>query len=628
MTARARRGPAAPASSSRLPLAAGALAGAAVVAFVAWYVLAERWIYFWDQSGYWLKSLAVAERLPHDPLGALATVLGTIRRDDYNQLIVVPLAPAVALFGEGRLVYVLSVAVLYGLAAAASVALFAQRAFLRPLRIPAAGVALGVVTVVLAPRLWLPVLVGLPDVAGCIVIPMVWWALRDPVARIAPRRLAGIAAALVLLVVLRRWYAYWVVALLLALAIEQIFRVRDRRALLAAWVRIALLAGAVLLLFLLVTGSHGIAMLTADYGRMHAAYRSTRPLLETPPLLLRDFGAFWLLLAAAGAVVALRAAATRAAARLLLVQSLLVVLLFARTQSFNAHHLYLLFPQLATFAAVATATLGGARRSGRAVAAVVVALLVTDFAVQLAPGLQRALGPLASAFGRVVHPPLVRSDLGEVARLARTLDGADPRRPHPHLRSVELRAAQRGGARQRPIAPIRRCPTCAAASFRRATSTSATGSPGRWPRPASWCCPIRPGSTCDPRTSASSGCRPTRSAAATASVVRSSRVPRPSCSRTVAPSRSTPDAATRAPARSPNCSARSPRRSDASPPCIQSTPKKPSRVAKNTLGLPHSNGDETGAVSPRTPSIRCPSICNVRATERPGTQSLVSRPKI
>lgn len=422
MTARARRRSPAAASSSRLPLAAGALAGAAVVAFVAWYVLAERWIYFWDQSGYWLRSVAVAERLPHDPLGALATVLGTIRRDDYNQLIVVPLAPAMALLGEGRLVYVLAVAVLYGLAAAASIALFAERAFLRPLRVPAAGVALGVVTVVLAPRLWLPVLVGLPDVAGCIVIPLVWWALRDPVAQIASRRLAGIAAALALLVVLRRWYAYWVLALLLALAAEQLFRVRDRRALLAAWARIALLGGAALLLFLLVTGSHGIAMLSADYGRMHAAYRSARPLLAAPSLLLRDFGAFWLLLAAAGAVVALRSATTRAAARLLLVQSLLVVLLFARTQNFNGHHLYLLFPQLATFAAIATATLGGARRSGRAVAAVVVALLVIDFAVQLAPGVQGALGPLAGAFGGVVHPPLVRSDLGEVARLTRTLD--------------------------------------------------------------------------------------------------------------------------------------------------------------------------------------------------------------
>ncbi len=405
---------------------AGALAAGAVLAFVAWYVRAERTIPFWDQAGYWLKTLAIAERLPHDPIGTLSTVLRTIRRDDYNQLIALPLAPAVLLFGESRLVYVLAIALLYGVAAAASIALFTERAFLRPRRAAPLGVALAVASIVIAPRLWLPVLVGLPDVAGCIVVPLAWWALREPLEEIPPRRIVAIAAALALLIVLRRWYAYGVLALLLALGVEQVVRVglgaRGRATLLAALARLALLAAATLGFVLLASGGHGLDMIGTDYGRIYGAYRGPSPLRDAAAALPRDFGWLRLALAALGAAMVLRDAATRPLARLLLVQTVLVVVLFGRTQGFAAHHEYLLVPQLAVFGAVAAATLAGAATAGRVVAAVLVLLLALDFAVQLAPGVQGALGPAASAFGRLAYPPVVRSDLDEVARLVRTVD--------------------------------------------------------------------------------------------------------------------------------------------------------------------------------------------------------------
>lgn len=405
---------------------AGALAGGALLAFVAWYVRAERTVPFWDQAGYWLKTLAIADRLPHDPLGTLGTVLRTIRRDDYNQLIVLPLAPVVALLGESRLVYVLAIAVLYGLVAAASIALFTERAFLRPLRATPLGVALAVVSIVVAPRLWLPVLVGLPDVAGCIVVPLAWWALREPLEDAPPRRIVAVAAALALLVVLRRWYAYGVLALLLALGVEQIVRIglgaRGRATLVAALSRLAMLAGAALGFVLLLSGAHGLEMIGTDYGRLYAAYRGASPLREAVLALPRDFGWLRLALAGIGALLVLRDAGTRPLARLLLVQTLLVVVLFGRTQGFAAHHEYLVLPQLAAFSAVAASSLASVRRAGGVLASLLVVLLSLDFAVQLAPGAQAALGPAAAAFGRIAYPPVVRADFEELSRLVRTVD--------------------------------------------------------------------------------------------------------------------------------------------------------------------------------------------------------------
>lgn len=422
----ARAAVAVPSGTGRAAWLAGALSGAAVLAFVAWYVSAERTIPFWDQAGYWRMTLAIADRLPHDPLGTLGTVLRTVRRDDYNQLAALPLAPAVIAFGDGRLAYVLAIAVLYGLAAAASVAAFTARAFLRPLGAAPLGVALAVVSIVVAPRLWLPVLVGLPDVAGCIVVPLVWWALRDPLEQIPTRRLAAAAAGLALLVLLRRWYAYGVLALLLALGVEQVVRIgvgpRVRATLGAALSRLALLAGGAFVLVVLASGAHAADMLLTDYARIYAAYRGASPLRDAATALPRDFGWLRIALAAGGAAIVLRDAATRPLARLLLVQTLLVVVLFGRTQGFAAHHEYLVLPQLAAFGAVAVATLAGARAAGRIVAPALLVLLVLDFAVQLAPGVRSALGPAAAAFGRVAYPPAVRGDLDEVARLVRTVD--------------------------------------------------------------------------------------------------------------------------------------------------------------------------------------------------------------
>jgi hypothetical protein len=155
---------------------------------------------------------------------------------------------------------------------------------------------------------------------------------------------------------------------------------------------------------------------------VYAAYRGASPLRDAVAALPRDFGWFRLTLAAAGAVIVLRDATTRPLARWLLVQTVLVVVLFGHTQAFNAHHEYLVVPQLAVFAAIACATLADARGAGRALAALLIVLLVLDFSVALVPRVQGALGPVALAFGRIAYPPVVRDDIDEVARLVRTVD--------------------------------------------------------------------------------------------------------------------------------------------------------------------------------------------------------------
>ena len=414
-------GSSAPGVLLAVPVAAVACA---LVAFAAWFVLHERWIYFWDWSGYWRSTIDLAHHLRDDWSGALGKVVHSLRTDDYDLLPVLPLAPTTLLFGESRLAYVLAIVVLYGLPAAASIALFARRAFLRPLGAAPAATAVAAATVLVMPRLWLPTLVGLPDVVGCILVPFVWWALRGPVAQLSRRQVAGIGGALALLVILRRWYAYWAAAFVIALALEAAWTARGRPALRAAALRIAAIGAVALLVLLLATGSHGLAMLRTDYRSLYAAYRSTDPLRTAASRLLRDFGPTWLALAAAGLCLTLRSPRTRAMARLLLVQSVVIVVLFTRTQNFNAQHYYLLIPQIAALAGVAAGALAGLRAPllRRTACALLALVLVGDFAAVFVPGVRERLGPVALAFSAVTYPPQVREDLAELARLLRALD--------------------------------------------------------------------------------------------------------------------------------------------------------------------------------------------------------------
>jgi hypothetical protein len=399
------------------------LAASAAALFCVWFVAQERWIYFWDWSGYWRKTIDLASHLRHDVPGALAMVLRTVRRDDYNVAPVLPLASIAVALGVSRLAYVASIAVLYGVTAMASLALFAERAFLRPLGASfAARLACGT-TIALLPLLWVPTLIGLPDVVGCVVMPFAWWLVRGRPSRLPPRRVVAAALLLALLVVLRRWYAYWAVALVVALALEAVLEAEGRRALAAAGGRLAALGGIALGAFLLVTGAHGVAMMRTDYGALYVAYGSADPTYTAAVELWRRFGPIPLVLALGGAALGLASPAQRATTRLMLVQAAVVILTFARTQTMNAHHYTMLVAIVVLAGVCAARAIDAVPAGARSLACtMLVAVLATSFSGVLAPGIRPALGPVAAVLPAIDYAPLVRDDLEQVGVLVRRLD--------------------------------------------------------------------------------------------------------------------------------------------------------------------------------------------------------------
>lgn len=379
--------------------------------FAVLYMHGSSTIYFWDNAGYWDRARTLAETWDGGPRAVLAAVYSSVLTQDYNLLIVLPFAPVIRIFGGSRLVFVLCI-VNFGLVPTGLLVGGLAR------RYGAGAPAAAAAALCALPMLLYLALVGFVDVGG-VFFALAALALCLPDA--APGRSALVARVpagcfLAAAVLLRRWYAFFALSLLLAEAVRSLLFRRGAAGLL--W-----LAGsfAFCLLFLFQPMVSGL--LLADYASAYAAYALS---LKTDFLLLfRYFGLFILLCAAGVCVLGLRRRETRERAVLLLLQPVLCFALFTRVQSHGQQHLLLYVPALVLALLPLYAGLARRARAGRAAAA---ALLLTAALPALSPFLPRTQPAAvteirtAAVLPAFSWTPPVRGDALEIVRLVRWLD--------------------------------------------------------------------------------------------------------------------------------------------------------------------------------------------------------------
>ncbi len=295
-------------------------------------------IYFWDNAGYWTVSSELADLLRTDGAAALLRVtLDSVLTLDYNYLIILPIVFCVWLFGRSRYVFLAAIANLYLIPLCILVWAYAKSRF-DGARTHKTLCTLGYTTAVLlsAPILLSLTMIGFVDVGGCTV------AFAAMLIMLTSHRgdrdfgrffLAGILLALSLL--LRRWFAFFALAFVLAELIDGIFFKRSVIPLLGT-----LSAFSFTLLFFfedLVSGK-----LLADYGRMYEAYAIG--LDKDFLLLFRYFGFIMLLAAIVCAIFLMRRPHTRPTAVFALVQAVLCFILFVGVQTHGQQHLLLYVP--------------------------------------------------------------------------------------------------------------------------------------------------------------------------------------------------------------------------------------------------------------------------------------------
>ena len=81
--------------------------------FWSGFVERERTLYAWDHVAYWSLTASLAEDLRTNPVAALANVGRSLAGDELNLLPSMPLAPSLALFGNSRRTWILTVLNIY-----------------------------------------------------------------------------------------------------------------------------------------------------------------------------------------------------------------------------------------------------------------------------------------------------------------------------------------------------------------------------------------------------------------------------------------------------------------------------------------------------------------------------------
>lgn len=394
----------------------------ALAVFVHAFVSAERFIYFWDFSGYWVATIRLGELLP-TPGAAIEAIVESVRHQKYNLLAAIPLAPVSRLFDYDRTAWVLTVLSVYGWPAVFSLVLLAER--LGGIRREAVSLALTVAVVVLLPALWAPLVRGSVGIGGVAIGVVLWLAVRSPLGEISVRRAVGCGVLLALLVLFRRWYAFWAVGFLGALVVEALVQPRsseERRRAIARLASLGLTAGATLFVF---ATPMALRMISSDPSADRAAYRAAHFYLDGVARIVSHFGLLPLVVAGAGLVIAALHPDSRRLARLMTVQLVIVIALFLPTQRFDRHHYYLLAPQVAVLGAVALGTLERRARDARPLRWVVGAymgVLLLGFGAAFTVTIADRVGPSWVLFGAPRYQPHTRSDLPEIVRLAKALD--------------------------------------------------------------------------------------------------------------------------------------------------------------------------------------------------------------
>lgn len=404
-----------------------ALATAAALVYFAFQIRNRQFIYYFDYGHYYQKQIAYEYYFTLGPLSGLKNVFewgayGTSY--DYTNYICLFVELPYAFTPKTGDWYTLSccAAVLPPLFTAMA-ALVSKCVALFHVRRGRLAFALGFLGCASIPLLYQALSYGQPDLIGLIFVAVIllltldYWFERPDI----PRWLLLIAAVY-LLIVCRRWYAYWLTAYVACYAVSWVLRLLQKRErkLALLCVRNALFFLLPSLFLLVVTLWPMLeAVMGYDYALHYAAYLSGGFLAEAASQADR-LG--WLVCAlfAIGAAWALRHKKSRRFALIAILTCLISLVMFTRVQNMGAHHSLLLMPCYFFFMIFFGCAVAGISRNAacRAGAICTAAALTVQLASSLVPVSDFRTKWLP---GSVIPTP-DRNDMPQVEEVARWID--------------------------------------------------------------------------------------------------------------------------------------------------------------------------------------------------------------
>lgn len=292
------------------------------------YITKSNVIYFWDDATYWDISRKIASGAINEG-GFWRNVYASVGTQDYNYIAALPSAFLARLFGESRLVYVLGLVNMYLLPSFIAVYLLARKVSKAP------KIATAIV-ILICPSMMFLTFNGFVDIGGlliCLLCFNLYYA-KSGEGRIW--RYALIGALLVLMMLWRRWYAFFAVSFVTAMLADCVLFKRK-------WQGAAVTIAVCALLLTLCFRDFLINQLIRDYGSLYADYKFS---VSTDfKLITRYFGVIFIsVLAAASVAAGIKKKETRTV--FIWLQMIVCLFMFISTQTHGQQHLLLYAPSL------------------------------------------------------------------------------------------------------------------------------------------------------------------------------------------------------------------------------------------------------------------------------------------
>lgn len=292
------------------------------------YITKSSVIYFWDDATYWDISRKIASGAINEG-GFWRNVYASVGTQDYNYIAALPSAFLARLFGESRLVYVLGLVNMYLLPSFIVVYLLARKVSKAP------KIATAIVILIFPSTMFLT-FNGFVDIGGlliCLLCFNLYYA-KGGEGRIW--RYALIGALLVLMMLWRRWYAFFAVSFVTAMLADCVLFKRK-------WQGAAVTIAVCALLLTLCFRDFLINQLIRDYGSLYADYKFS---VSTDfKLITRYFGVIFIaVLAAASVAAGIKKKETRTV--FIWLQMIVCLFMFISTQTHGQQHLLLYAPSL------------------------------------------------------------------------------------------------------------------------------------------------------------------------------------------------------------------------------------------------------------------------------------------
>jgi len=397
-------------------------------AFAAYYISQERFIYFWDFSTYFNKYVYLNQNIFINTKEALEAIFWSIRENKYNYFPALLLAPFSFIFGPSRISYILSVVNLFALPAVILLTFLIHQLASRQGKTTGMlpFIALGII--LMSPDFWYPILYGFLDIGGIIATTSILLIyLSKPFNELKKRDLLVIAGLIPILVIFRRWYAFWGATFYLVLFLDiwltsVLSKPFNKKKMIEGILKFTTMAVISAVIYFAVAPTYAQEILVTDYSDMNSAYRRSANLLQSLNNVVSSFGLLYTALFLLGSVEALINKNTRKFSLFILAQTAIIFVLFSKTQDFDTHHRYLLLPQLLIFSSLFLN--GVVQKITRFKVIVLTGLTVIFmFNFSIAFGFQGTVKPkpYPTIFTDIRHKPLVRNDMKEVKRLMTTL---------------------------------------------------------------------------------------------------------------------------------------------------------------------------------------------------------------